>query len=558
MIHQTVYDTSEICFQLGVRHAVFSPGSRNAALSVSFHRNPKIETRVIVDERSAGFIALGIAQQTGTPVVLCCTSGTSLLNYGPAIAEAWYQHIPLIVLSADRPPEWIDQWDGQTIRQEHVFQKFTKANFQMPTSIDHTDSKWHYVRNLTDGIQLAQAGRQGPVHINIPFREPFYPEKNQELKFSNFSSLTKMTSGEPKLPSADLFNLKEEFESCKRVLLVLGQNRYNPQFSETLHGLNAIRVPIVADVTSNQQSDITIRHQDIFLQQRSVWKELKPDLVISIGKSLISKNLKLFVRDSGAKHWFIDPVPGRENPLVSLNRSIGADPVDVLEWLSTSAPKGRSFYQKWHASDTKVKKQLAIISERPYAEFTAFHRVIQELPASVDLHLANSMPVRYANFLGIRDSSTEIFCNRGTSGIDGSNGTAVGHALTTRRKTVLLSGDLSFLYDQNAFFHEYDLSNLYIIVFNNFGGGIFDLIPGPMSLPDDERILHFNTRHNRDMKGIAADAGFSYFKANDLVTLELSLSEFFKESDKPRLLEIQTDPKQNQQVFFEIKRTINE
>ena len=182
-MNQIHFDTSEICYQLGIRDAVFSPGSRNAPLSISFSRHPKIHTLVVVDERSAGFIALGIAQQTKKPVVLCCTSGTALLNYGPAIAEAYYSRTPLIIMSGDRPSEWIDQWDGQTIQQQNVFQAFVKAFIQMPTFLDFEDARWAYQTKIAQSFHLATQSRR-PVHLNFPFREPFYPDKNQKLTFS--------------------------------------------------------------------------------------------------------------------------------------------------------------------------------------------------------------------------------------------------------------------------------------------------------------------------------------------------------------------------------------
>lgn len=559
-MNQTVFDTSEICHLHGVRYAVFSPGSRNAPLSISFHRHKHIQTRTIVDERSAAFIALGIAQATGTPVVVCCTSGTALLNYGPAIAEAHYQNIPLIVLSADRPPEWIDHWDGQTIRQQNVFANFVKKFYQLPADLSHPGSKWDYQKKLREAIMVSQSGPKGPVHLNIPFREPFYPEEGQKLAFSKDLAQLTVSNGNLSLSSDDISQLQKEWQHAKRKLIVLGQYHPTAREIDLLSTLSKQQnVPIVSDIISNgQQVTNVIQHQDLFLQDQTAWNELHPDLIISMGKSLISKNMKLFLRSAKTLQWRIDADPGFEDPYQNLTRIVRCKPEDLLEKLISELGQEMKFKKLWQERNNRAKDVLTLLEKLPYSEFVAFEHVMQWLPDDSEVHLANSLPVRYANFISSGRKAIRFFANRGTSGIDGTNSTAVGHALSTERKTVLLTGDLSFLYDTNAFFHEYDLSNLFIIVFNNFGGGIFDMIPGPARLAKSEKEAHFTTPHHRDLKLMAASCGLSYLKANDLVTLELSLAGFFQSGTKAKVLEIQTDRKINEKVFKEIKEQINE
>ena len=553
---QPTFDTSEICYQQGVRHAVFSPGSRNAPLSISFHRNKKIETRVILDERSAGFIALGIAQQTNRPVVLCCTSGTALLNYGPAIAEAFFQRIPLIVLSADRPPEWIDQWDGQTIRQNNPFSNHVRGYFELPVDRSHKDAQWEYKRKLSSAVLIAKR-QKGPVHVNIPFREPFYPTAFEEWKFSDISPLKRHQ------PSQN-FEISPEWQSqwnnYTRKLIVIGQHDFDEELIDILTVLSKDQhIPIVNEITGNGHAikDV-ICHHDLFLINTSTHDELSPDLVITIGLSTLSKNLKRLIRSSEAAHWHVDisdDLPG--DTFKILSQIIQSEPSDFFTQFLGQKGQPEIFKAAWKKQQRKTELLLDTLTNSKYAEFSAFHRLIKDLPNHSIIHLSNSMPVRFANFLSQFKAGVHIYCNRGTSGIDGTNSTAVGHALSTEKQVILITGDLSFLYDRNAFLHEYDLSNLRVVVFNNFGGGIFDLIPGPSQLTITEKETHFTTPHHKDLKHSAADAGMLYFKANDEVTLELALNDFFERSDLPKLLEIQTAQKINVEVYQQIKKSLS-
>ncbi|MFT5570321.1 MAG: 2-succinyl-5-enolpyruvyl-6-hydroxy-3-cyclohexene-1-carboxylate synthase [Cyclobacteriaceae bacterium] len=555
-MNQVVFDTSEICYQYGVRQAVFSPGSRNAPLSISFHRNNKINTRVILDERSAGFIALGIAQQTGKPVVLCCTSGTALLNYGPAIAEAYYQQIPLIVLSADRPPEWIDQWDGQTIRQQGALANHIKGFEQLPVDTSGSEAD-DYRRKLIALILLSQSGQPGPVHCNIPFREPFYPALGHNLQFSKIEAAGSSKKGSDHEVFSD--SLIASIKGYRRKIIVLGQGHPNDATKELLYHLsNVLHIPVINEITGNgHEIEGVIEHQDAFLYVKDLWKDLQPDLVLTIGLSTISKNMKLMLRESSCDHWHIDPVTDRPgNTFQKLTSVIKSFPFDFLKHLTAEHANDPGFQLQWQKAERRAENVLEKLGTMPYAEYPIFSEVLDALPNGSIVHLANSMPVRYANFLGINKKDLTVYCNRGTSGIDGTNSTAVGHALSSERLNILMTGDLSFLYDRNAFLHEYDLSNLRVIVFNNYGGGIFDLIPGPVSLPLNEKESHFTTPHHKDMKLSAADAGMHYIKVNDEITLQLTLDGFFDRSDQPKLLEIQTDPKTNQEVYKKIKNSI--
>ncbi len=556
-MYPAILKIPEICYRHGVRYAVFSPGSRNAPLSISFSKYQKIETYVIVDERSAGFIALGIAQATKSPVVLCCTSGTALLNYGPAIAEAFYLGIPLIVLSADRPPEWIDQWDGQTIRQQNVFSNHTLSFVNMPVEIGNPDSFHFLTQKLSTLIEISLSGNQGPVHANFPFREPLYPSKTDTLEMEEMSPMDLRTTDRS---NEAVSVMLQEINRYRKVLIVLGQGLRSEEETKLLSKISSrLKIPVVADVISNGHGvkDV-IQHQDLFLRPDGAQKDLVPELIISFGKSVISKNLKLFFRNSGIEQWHVSEYTDYQNPFSSRISFIKNRPVDFLEaLLNSSGSFDHTYYQSWQSSNKSARTILGSLSDVDYSEFYCFGMIMSVMPDEMDIHLANSMSVRYANFIGLKAMSSTVYANRGTSGIDGTNGTAVGHALVSQRKTLLLTGDLSFLYDRNAFFHEYDVSNLSVIVLNNFGGGIFNMISGPASLEDSQREKFFITPHSRDMKLAAQEIGASYYKANDAVTLDLALTGFFERTGKPKLLEIQTDHKINQKVFKQIKTLIH-
>ncbi len=561
MISQTVFDTSEVLARKGIQHVVLSPGSRNAPLTISFARNPKIITYNIVDERSAGFIALGIAQKTKSAVVLCCTSGTSLLNYAPAIAEAYYQHIPLIVMSADRPAEWLDQRDGQTIHQLGAISNFVKKTFQLPAETSKDIDAWEYNRKLNEAVNLSVTGAKGPVHINIPFREPFYPKANDVLEFSEAPRVL-----EPIVLKGEVVNneLITEYYKFDKKLIIAGQHELDLELTELLRQVDDATV--VADVISNLKGEQFIYHQDLFLAGigSELAESLRPDLLITFGKSVISKNLKLFIRKFPPKeHWHFDDAMVHADTFQTMTKLIGSEFKTFLSQLNQTRvevsdfqlQKSKNYQQNWKVQNDQVSKKLPLaISESPFCEFQAFQKVLSLIPDEADIHLANSMPVRFANFIQNLKPNQEVFCNRGTSGIDGTNGTAVGHAMIADKPVWLLTGDLSFFYDRNCFFHQHAFSNLKIIVFNNSGGGIFRLIPGPSSQP--ELVQHFETRHSHSAKFTALEYGFDYHVAKDLDGIQKAMNSLNHDEKSPKLLEVFTDPEVNSSEYIRIKNDL--
>ncbi|MEM6830480.1 MAG: 2-succinyl-5-enolpyruvyl-6-hydroxy-3-cyclohexene-1-carboxylic-acid synthase [Bacteroidota bacterium] len=548
MMHPSVFNTSRFFESHGIKKAVFSPGSRNAPLIVSFARNEQIKKWIIPDERAAGFVALGISQKAEEPVVLCCTSGTAVLNYAPAIAEAYYREIPLIVLSADRPPHLIDQRDGQTIRQHEVLKKHVKASYQLPI-INDTASATEYERLLGDALENLHQLPKGPIHINVPFQEPFYPDQHQKLVFDNISqgAPTQASTQPHKLPE-----IKKEWFLDKKVLLLIGQKRSNSELDEVLEKV-AHHLPILHSPLNNVMLH-GIRHVDYFLSDQP---ELKPDVLITTGLSVLSKKLKNFIRKHRPERHLHFDLSGvavdtyQSNPILIRDTLLNfLRSNDYLQSVNTS------YAQQWKTYSRITKESLSKFRyPKTLSETECFYYLLNKLPSGADLHLGNSMPVRFSELFDI-PQNIEVWSNRGTSGIDGCTSTAIGTAMVSDQLNVLLTGELAFLYDRNAFFHNYQTKNLRVIVSNNQGGGIFRLIDGPSGLPELED--YFETRHNRTAEYLCKENHIEYYTAKNKRELEEVLADFFHPGNQPKLLEVFTEPNVNQQVFKDLKQFIHE
>ncbi|UOQ99531.1 2-succinyl-5-enolpyruvyl-6-hydroxy-3-cyclohexene-1-carboxylic-acid synthase [Hymenobacter sp. 5317J-9] len=614
---QAVYNIAEICARHGITDVVLSPGSRSAPLTLAFARHPAFagKLRVVPDERAAAFIGLGIAQATRRPVVLVCTSGSAGLNYAPAVAEAFFQQVPLLVLTADRPPEWIDQLDGQTIRQQNLYGRHAKGAFDFPVDTTHADAKWHAERIVNEAINLASAYPAGPVQVNVPLREPFYPKAGEEARYEQDVKIIRDTdypfpAGIP-LPGA-----LQDAKAAGRVLIVAGQHRADADLEVALRTLSAEHgFPVIADVIANVSGeqdllhdeilngsaaenpayDFALHRHDVFLAGLSADEKaaLQPDLLITFGQSLISKALKLFLRDAAPQqHWHVQAsgpasdtfrrtteiirlepatffqalataeLPPADVPQqvgyaiqISANSTESGTPTGATHWLS-SVPRGgwpAGLGDAWHKADAAATQLLGDFFARPmpeFNEFSAFRLSLNALPIYTALHLANSMAVRYANILGLpHGRHIEVFANRGTSGIDGCTSTAVGAALAQPgRPVVLLTGDVAFFYDRNAFWHNYPTPNLRVVLFNNHGGGIFRIIDGPRQQPELDEF--FETRQGLTAENTARDFNLRYFPVSTFAELEAALPVFFAAETGAAILEVFTDSKTNA-AFFE-------
>ena len=539
---QAIANIAEICARHNLSQVVISPGSRNAPLTLAFSRHPDMNIRVIHDERSAGYIALGMAQATGKPVVLICTSGTAVLNYGPAVAEAFYQNVPLLVLTADRPPELIDQRDGQTIRQNQVFKPHVKESFVLPVAQDHPDVLWDIEWKTNQAILRCQQELPGPVHVNIPMREPLYPESNEDWTYKLQHTITLGNPVQRQLPKEQWRAITSRIKSSSRPLIVAGQFAYDPQLVMTLRDLsNYSQIPIIGDAVSNIQGiENLVKHiETIAGQNEKALSELQPDLIITYGQGVISKNLKLFLRAFPAtEHIHIQPSGMPANTYKSLTEIVPVDPLSFFKRLARdlTIPVSQFWYQKWQEQERQaadfISTQAQVLGLQ---EMQAVQKVLEHMPEA-KLHLANSMPVRWVDLLGVGPQVRAVWANRGTSGIDGCCSTAVGHALEDQHTQVLITGDMAFHYDRNAYWHNYPLPNLKIIILNNQGGGIFRLIEGPSSQPECEK--YFVTRQQLTAKNTASDFGFTYLYAENIQELDNLLPQLFEKQEKACVLEI--------------------
>lgn len=560
MNYDPIFNIAEICHRLGVRDAVISPGSRNAPLIVSFNRHPKIETYVVSDERSAAFIALGMAQKSKQPVVIISTSGSASYNYAPAVAEAYFQNIPLIVITADRPPEWIDQRDGQTIHQQNIYGSHVKKSIQCPVDIDNSDAAWHLERSISEVVNLAMDGASGPVHINIPFREPFYPEENSKHNYTNVKSIHQSFTTK-QLSSADWANLVDEWNHFDKRLIVAGQNELSTELLMVLSEIKAKKhIPVVGDILSNiHPIPDVIKSHDVFIDaiDEKTAVELQPDLLITFGKTVLSKGLKKFLRSYKPKaHWHIQQDGQVADTFQSLTRTIPVTPTTFFNSIKDIAAKSHHEYsQQW----LQFQKQSAAFltdfhANEKFNEFSTVKTILSNLPMSCDIHLANSMVVRYASIIGLSHTHRQIetYCNRGTSGIDGCTSTAVGSALKSKKTTLLITGDMAFFYDRNAFWHDHIPENLRIIVLNNHGGGIFDLIDGPGKLPEKEK--YFITNQQLKAKSLAEEFGLKYYHCASIGGLSKGLNKFWVQDGHAKILEIESSIDTNTEVFKKYKQ----
>jgi len=561
---QPIFDIAAICSKKGIKDAIVCPGSRCAPLTLSFARHPGIQTRTISDERSAGFIALGIAQQTKRPVVLICTSGTAAYNFAPAVAEAYYQRIPLLILTADRPTEWIGQWDGQTISQQNIYGDHVKRSYQLPQDYEHPDSKWAIYRTINEAANLTREGVDGPVHINVPLREPLYPQAGETISFSDNIRVTERLAAKVTLQTKAVQQLASQFEQSKRVLLVSGQGRLSINLITAINSFaTAGNVAVAGDIISNLHPlPSTVRYADLFCNDDA--KELRPDLLITTGQSVISKNLKLFLRANKPKaHWHVDEAIGAIiDPFQSVTTLIEQNPEDFFSALAKTikGDQERSQYvRRWRELDQKTGEVIAdFFATQQSGELAFVNEVMHRVPDHTCLHLANSMTVRYANFCGLGDDKkgVQIFSNRGTSGIDGCTSTAVGHALSSETIHTLLTGDVAFFYDRNAFWNKYPAPNLRVIVLNNHGGAIFGMIDGPGAMPEVDE--YFVTNQPLTAKHLADEFGLDYRRVTDIKNVATTLEEFFKPGDRRKILEFESESKEAKDLFLRFKGKVRE
>lgn len=542
-----VQSLTKILIHHGINKIIVSPGSRNAPLILDFKAHPKIKLYSIVDERCAAFVALGMIKKTQNPVAVCCTSGSALLNYYPAISEAFYQNKPLIVLSADRPKNKIDQSFGQTIRQENVFKNH--IGFSANLIEDESPNGLRYNERLIHGAIHTAIQKQIPVHINIPFSEPLY---NLEERNTSSSKIIQQGKFEKIPDSHQLRDFANHWNTSGKKMILVGEMQKSEDFQEQMnHFLEDESVVVLCETTSNIAHVKAINNIDqaVFSLSDESFEKMKPEVLLTLSRNIISKKIKsLLEKHPPRYHANISPDGLLIDTFSSLTHHFETSVELFLSQFSHWVKKNHSskYQQTWlRIKQEKKKKHEVFLKHCPYSDLKVFELIINRLPQNIDLHLGNSSIVRYAQLFEVHPS-IEHYSNRGTSGIEGSTSTAMGSAMVSQRQTVVITGDISFFYDSNALWNHYTPKNFVIILLNNGGGEIFKFISDfdKTEVPEN----YFVTPHSLTAQHLTKMFDYHYFKANNIVNLSEQLSIIFSQN-APTILEIDTQKTNNAEIL---------
>ena len=513
----------------GITKVVLCPGSRNVPIAHTLSNHPAFTCYAMTDERSAGYFALGLALNSGKPVAVCCTSGTALLNLHPAVAEAFYQKVPLIVISADRPAAWIGQMDGQTLPQPDVFRTLVKKSVNLPEI--HTDEDEWFCNRLINEALL-----ETNHHGNVPVSEPLFGFTTAALPgvrvITRYQGLN--------IYDRDYNDLIDRMNKYRKRMIVVGQMNLIYLFEKRYTKLLYKHFAWLTEHIGNQTvPGIPVKNFDtaLYAMPEEQMNRMAPDLLITYGGHIVSKRLKKFLRQHPPKeHWHVSPDGEVTDLYCSLTTVIEMDPFEFLEKIAGLLENHTPEYPRIWEDYCKAVPE----PEFAYSEMAAVGALIKSLPEKSVLHLANSSVVRYAQLYAI-SPTIEVCCNRGTSGIEGSLSTAVGYAATSDKLNFAAIGDLSFFYDMNALWNVNVGSNLRILLLNNGGGEIFHTLPG---LEMSEASHKFITAvHKTSAKGWAEERGFLYLRAENDGQLAETMQTFTcpETVERPILLEVFTD-----------------
>lgn len=558
----------------GLRTAVTSPGSRNAPLLMAIAARPQIKTRVVVDERTAAFVALGMAMASNRPVMLCCTSGSALLNYAPAVAEAFLRHIPLIVVSADRPRRWIDQNDSQTMRQHGALRNIVKKSFDIPVSDGESveccnpafdsEYEWYVNRMANDAWLTATSGIPGPVHINVQIDAPI----GETAEASDISAARKTSIMEgPKTLTPEQYRELAASVIGKKILVVAGFMNPDSRLNKSLAAfLQLPQTAICAEPLSNLH---LAGHPDacvtdlVLASDEDTLQSLRPDLIISIGGAVVSSRLKTFLRSCpDAECWTLGDTDPGVDCYQSLTLHIEADPgmffrgfASIVRWMKghgmyTDESAASDYSGVWYNARHKaIKRANAYIGAAPWSELKAMDILMNAVPRRFNLFFSNGTAVRYAG-LGLAPMPHACWCNRGISGIEGGNATAVGTAVCYAGPTMLVTGDMSFSYAPEIMGLDFLPHDFKIVVLNNGGGGIFRCIGATSELPIREEMLC--ATRQLPLEGLCRAYGWNYLHADSEASLHTVLPSLF--APGRLLLEVSVNPSVSASVFTELFR----
>ncbi|AFJ90996.1 2-succinyl-5-enolpyruvyl-6-hydroxy-3-cyclohexene-1-carboxylic-acid synthase [Blattabacterium sp. (Blaberus giganteus)] len=552
-----VQSLGEILKAKSIFNIIISPGSRNAPIIIHFTQHKNFKTYSVVDERCAAFFALGIAQQIRKPVVISCTSGSAVVNCYSAITEAFYQSIPLILVTADRPKRIIDVFEGQSIHQENIFQKHVETSIQL-TEDESESGIWYNDRLMNQSINKCIL-KNKPIHINIPFSEPLYNTTNYlQVK-------PKIIKTIPVKNYIETCNYKKEqyiWKKYEKKMILLGL--YYPGNKKKME--NILRklsldpsIVIFTETTSHVYGKLFFSSIEklIFNMNPKKWMSLKPHILLTIGINIISKKIKFFLRKyPPIYHWHIgEHYECYPDTYYRLTTYWPINPELFLKIFCNYNNTVSDYRKKWEKlRKEKIKKHKFFLKkEKSFSDLKVIFSVFKAIPNNTVLQLGNSMIVRYYQLFDEKKYSIKSYCNRGTSGIDGCVSTAVGSAMIIKKTVTLIVGDISFFYDSNALWNNYIPKNFRIILINNGGGNIFRFI-SEKKLP--EKIFNFfETKHIFSAKKICEMHNWKYKKVSDQHALKNSLSFFWKKSNHPFLLEINTKKSNNAKILKKYLRS---
>lgn len=539
----------------GITDAVVCPGSRNAPIVHNLNEAEQITCHPVTDERSAGFYAVGLAQATGRPVVVCVTSGSALLNVAPAVAEAFYQHVPLIVVSADRPQQWIGQLDGQTLPQQGAFGPMVRRSVQLPEPHDE-EERWLCGRLINEALHLATCKGCAPVHINVPVTEPLFLFDEEKLSETTpFKAHT--------LPTTFNVDTFKAFAQAKRPMVVLGQLPDGAVATDTLCSLSQ-RCVVLAEPLSSPSYNITHGDEAVRVLTSADGDKVvapdstdrfAPDAIVYIGGTVVSKAVRRFLRQAKAPTWVVTPnVLEVSDPLMSLTDIVEC-PMEETNALLLTLVAATNLSAEHEAFRSRWQRLLdrcgahAESYEPPFSQMATvryFESQLEDLYEDLHVHYANSSAVRLANIY----AAHRVWCNRGVNGIEGSLSTAAGFSLGTTDKVVCVIGDLSFFYDQNALWNGRLRGNLRIILLNNHEGGIFSTLPGLDGSPAAHDMVA--AAHNTEARGICTQNDIGYLKATNMDEMQVGVVTLLtQQADRPMVLEVFTDAAEDAKAMRE-------
>ncbi|AXH99660.1 2-succinyl-5-enolpyruvyl-6-hydroxy-3-cyclohexene-1-carboxylic-acid synthase [Sporosarcina sp. PTS2304] len=553
-----VYRLTKALMKQGVKHAVISPGSRSTPLAYAFSESDTMQTFIHTDERSAAFYALGLVKATGQPVALLCTSGTAASNYHPAVTEAYYARLPLVVITADRPHELREVGAPQAIDQIRMFGEHVKESVDFPVPENRPDILSYIEQRTVRLLSVAMTAPRGPVHLNVPFREPLLIDFQQEVSSGRFQQ---QLAAEMTLTSQMNDLLHCAIKESRQGLLIVGEQTATIDKELFWTFAKKLQWPVLCDPLSNLRSevpsdcvDLCIDQYDALLKSEKFIELVKADCVIRFGPQPISKPLSLFLKKTCPKVYMtVDESPNYRDPLALTTHHVQSTAESV--WRGIDLQMERTEYTTYWSTANQIS-QTVLSENQQFAEDEGHfvRQFIAHLPNESDVVCSSSMPIRDLDtYFKQTTHDIALFCNRGTNGIDGVVSTALGISEARKRTTYLLIGDLAFLHDSNGLLiSRLQQTNLTIVVLNNNGGGIFSYLPQSSIENHYEKL--FGTPTNVKFNHLAAMYEAQYDVVTTVESFEAALQT--PKTKDLRIIEVLTDRAENVEAHRSVWREI--